>query len=279
MNNNTVIGIFSALFIFIGSWVLSGVNFCGGTTVTPPDFSFTDGAFKTKKVESFSFQKSGIFLTVPATTNGEFKKIAAHFKSNDDRVLSLVGNYYSNEEYKGETNLGQERAEAIKAKLIRYGAPAEKISTSGKKIDEKFEGKKLYNAVIFEGKEKEKEEEPQKEEKKFSIFDPFIINLKTEKSRPQMTAELESYLNLALDYVKKNPGKVLMITGYTKDQNNSKSALKKAKDRAFAVRGLLRKTIDRKYLDYQGKSAEGLELFTSNEDGKMNNYPVAIIIQ
>ena len=80
--NNTAIGILSFLFIVVGSWVLSWTNFCGGTTDAPANFSFTDGAFKTKGVDAFSFQKSGTFLTVPAVTNGEFKKIAAHFKSN-----------------------------------------------------------------------------------------------------------------------------------------------------------------------------------------------------
>lgn len=281
MNNNTVIGIFSALFIFIGSWVLSGVNFCGGTPVTPPDFSFTDGAFKTKNVESYSFQKSGSFLTVPAATNGELKKIAAHFKSNDDRVLSLVGNYYANEKYEGKTNLGQERAEAIKAKLIRYGAPAKKISTSGKKIDEGFEGGKLYNAVIFEGKEKVKEEQPKVVEKKFSVLSPFIVRYEKGTSKPQMTDELRFYLDQAMVYLKENPKKILMVTGYSDNAETSKINKRISEEQARLVRRLLRDVgkVPSNKVKFEGKGQVNEIASNETKEGRALNRRVEITIQ
>jgi len=280
--NNTALGILSALFILVGSWVLSWTNFCGGTADSPANFLFTDGAFKTKGVDAFSFQKSGSFLTVPVGTNGEFKKIAAHFKSDEDRILSLVGNYYASEKYTGDSNLGKERAEAVKAKLVDYGAPAENIMTSGKELKGKLEGKKLYNAVVFEGKEKVIEEVvPVEVKQPFSVLDPFTVRFESGGAKPEMTDELRNYLNQALAYIKENPDKTLMVTGYTDNQGTSKSNLKLSKDRAYIVRRLLRDVgkVPSGKVKYQGKGETNEIESNDSEEGRALNHRVEITIQ
>ncbi len=280
--NNTSLGILSALFILVGSWVLSWTNFCGGTVDSPSKFIFTDGAFKTKGVDAFSFQTSGIFLTLPAATSGEFKKIAAHFKSNKNRTLSLVGNYYSSEKYKGDSNLGKERAEAVKAKLVLYGAPAESIMTSGKELKGELKGKKLYNAVSFEGNEKVVEEViPVGVEETFSVFSPFIIRFGANGAKPEMNEELRNYLDLALAYVNENPGKILMVTGYTDNQGTAKSRRKISIDRAYIVRRLLRDIgkVPSKKIKHQGKSEINEIASNDSEDGRALNNRVEITIQ
>ena len=280
--NNTALGFFSFLFIVVGSWVLSWTNFCGGTTDSPAKFLFMDGAFKTKGVDSYSFQKSGFFLTVPAATSGEFKKIAAHFKSNKNRTLSLVGNYYASERYTGNSNLGKERAEAIKAKLVKYGAPAESIITSGKELKGEVKGKKLYNAVVFEGNEKVvKEIIPIEVEKSFLVLEPFIVRFGSDGTKPEMTIELRNYLDLALAYIKDNPKKILMVTGYTDNQNTSKSNLKLSENRARIVRRLLRDIgkVPSGKVEYQGKGEVNEIASNDSEEGRALNHRVEITIQ
>ena len=282
MNNNISLGIISALFILVGSWVLSWTNFCGGTTETPAKFFFTDGAFKTKGVDSYSFQKSGFFLTVPVATSGEFKKIAAHFKSNKNRTLSLVGKYYTSEKYTGKSSLGKERAEAIKAKLIKYGAPAGSIFTSGKQLNEEVKGKKLYNAVMFEGNEKVVEGiTPIEVENSFSILNPFIISFGSDGTKPEMTEELTSYLEIALTYLDENPDKVLLVTGYTDNQGTSKSNIKLSEKRAYLVRRLLRDVggVPSKKIKNQGKGEANEIASNDSEDGRALNNRVEITIQ
>jgi outer membrane protein OmpA-like peptidoglycan-associated protein len=237
--NNTALGILSALFILVGSWVLSWTNFRGEAVDSPTHFSFIDGAFKTKSVDAFSFQEDGIFATIPMMTSGEFKKIAAHFKSNENRTLSLVGNYYAAEKYTGDSNLGKERAEAIKAILENYGAAADRIITFGRELAGEVGGKKIYNAVIFVGNEKAMEEiAPIEVEKPFSILDPFTVKFDYAAAKPKMTDELRYYLDLALAYIKDNPAKILMVTGCTGTQENP--SLNFSKKSAQIVRRLLR---------------------------------------
>ncbi len=279
--NNTALGIFSALFILIGSWVLSLTNFCGGTTDAPAHFSFTDGAFKSKSVDAFSFEKDGSFATIPAATNGELKKVAAHFKSNENRTLNLVGSYYATEKYTGETNLGKERAEAIKEKLIKYGTPADRIITSGKELAGVLEGTRVYNAVAFEGNEKVAiEDEAKVEEKVFSVLDPYTVRFETGVAKPEMTNELRNYLDLALTYIKENPEKILMVTGYTDNTGDAKSNQRLSEKRAGIVRRLLRDNgVKSEQVKYQGKG-EANELGANDtEEGRALNRRVEIMIE
>lgn len=279
--NNTTIGILSFLFIVVGSWVLSWTTFCGGTTEAPANFLFMDGAFKTKGVDAFSFQKSGTFLTVPAATNGEFKKIAAHFKSNENRTLSLVGIYYASEKYTGDSNLGKERAETVKAKLVKYGTPAEKIITSGKKMKGELVGKKLYNAVVFEGNEKGGEEKTsEKVDKPFSVLNPFAVKFDSGEANPKMTVELRNYLDLALRYLNENPNKILMVTGYT--GNQGKSNFRLSKEKARVLRRLLRDTdngVKSEKIKFQGKDEVNEKSSNGDKKGTVLNHRIEITIE
>jgi len=279
--NNTALGILSALFILIGSWVLSFTTFCGGSADTTAKFLFTDGAFKSSSVDAFSFKKNGVLAAVPASTNGELRKVAAHFKSNEDRTLSLVGNYYPDEKYTGDSNLGKERAEVIKTKLVKFGAPADRIITSGKKMTGTLEGNKIYNAVVFEGIDNvEGEAETNVEEKAFSVLDPYAVRFATGVTKPEMTDELRNYLDLALTYINENPGKVLMVTGYTDNEGDAKSNLKLSKKRAEIVRRLLRDNgVKSGQVEYQGKGDANELESNDTEEGRALNRRVEITIE
>ncbi|MFK8006582.1 MAG: OmpA family protein [Saprospiraceae bacterium] len=280
MNNNTAIGILSALFILIGSWVLSLTNFCGGSAETPANFSFTDGAFKSKSVDAFSFEKDGIFATIPAVTNGELKKIAAHFKSNENRTLSLVGSYYASEKYTGETDLGKERAEAIKAKLVKYGTPADRIITSGKELTGVLEGKRLYNAVAFKGNEKADEavvETPGEIE--FSPSGLHTVYFDSGNSELEMTIELRKYLDQAMEYLNRNSGAVLLVNGYT-DSEESSNKEKLSRDRARRIRTFLYENgIKKNQVMIQGLGETNPNESNDTDEGKALNRRLEISIK
>lgn len=279
--NNTALGILSALFILVGSWVLSWTNFCGGTSESPKIFSFTDGAFKTKGVNAYSFQESGIFLTLPQATSGEFKKIAAHFKSNENRTLSLVGNYYASEKYTGESNLGKARAEAVKKKLVSYGAPEDRIMTSGKELTGELKSNKLYNAVTFEGNEKVMEEKIEMPvEVEFSPLVPHTVYFDSGTSKLNMTPELRNYLDQALEYLQKNKGTVLLLTGYTDNYGDSEMNKVLSKDRARKLRTFLFENgVKKGQVRIQGLGEKNPIAPNDNEQGKALNRRVEITVE
>lgn len=278
--NNTAVGILSFLFILIGAWLLSFTDF-GISSYPPVKFSFTDGAFKSKSVEAFSFEKDGIFATIPRLTNGELKKVAAHFKSNENRILSLVGIYYATEKYRGEGNLGKERAEAIKAKLVKYGTPEDKIITSGRELAEKLEGRKIYNAVIFEGNEKvEVIAVGNPAEVKFSPSFTYTVYFDSGSSILEMTPNLRSYLDQALEHLKQNPGAGLSSLGYIDKEENKKSNRKLSRDRARRIRTFLVKNgIKKSRITIRGLGEKNLITPNDTEKGKALNRRVEITIK
>lgn len=278
--NNTALGILSALFILIGSWMLSLSNFCGGSTVPPAKFSFTDGAFKTKIVDAFSFEKSGIFATIPASTNGELKKVAAHFKSNDNRTLSLVGSYYASETYTGETNLGKERAEAIKAKLVKYGTPADKIITSGKKLTGVLEGKRIYNAVTFEGNENEIEAiDDAPAEVSFSPTGVHTIYFETGSSELEMTSELINYLDQVVEYLSENSDRTLWVEGYNDNKEDTQGG-NLSRNRARKIRDYLTENgIKRSQVTINGLGEKDPVVPNDSEEGRALNRRLEISVK
>ena len=285
--NNTAIIILSAIFITLGSIFLS-MFYCpasaagGGNT----QFSVMDGAFKTAAVAPFTFAKAGTRPTIAKETRAEFSKIANHLKSNENRSLNLVGNYYSSEKPKGDTNLGLARAEAIKAELEKLGAPEGSITTSSQKLSSVQTGDLIYEPVSFEFMEKKTSEvidaapaltEPKGE---VSVLDPYTLRFQTGVSKLTMTPELRSYLDRALAYLKENPGTTLMVTGHTDDEGGAAGNMKLSKDRAAKVRRFLRNNgVGSKQVNYQGKGETSPIAPNTSEDGKRLNRRVEIVIQ
>lgn len=279
--NKIAIGISSVLIIIFGSLLFTFFDFCDSTTSPPEKFSFTDGVFKTENVEGISFEKDGILATIPAVTNGEILKIAAHFKSNENRILSLVGDYYDSEDYKGDSSLGKERAEVIKAKLMDYGTPENKIITSGKKIAGVLVGKRFYNAVTFKGSERVlKKEFVLPNEVEFSPFVPHVIYYNTGSYLFDMNSELRSYLDQAMNYLNQNYGTVLLVNGYTDNEENRKGEKKLSRDRAREIRTYLYKNgIKKNQVRIQGLGRRNPISPNDSEEGKALNRRVEIKIK
>ena len=278
MSNTTLI-ILSAIFILAGSWFLS--NRLCGTSSSGNQFSILDGKFKTNSIDPFTFGISGTKATIPSSSEAEFKKIANHLNKNEDRKLNLLGTYFASE--KASSDLGLARADAIKAKLEKLGAPAERISISSQRLNNLQSGDKIYNPVSFEFMDAEVIPEPEvneAEETVSSVLDPFTLRFNTGESKLKMSDDLRDYLNRALTYLVENPGTVLMVTGHTDNVGSSPGNMKLSRDRAAKVRRFLRNNgVKSAQVKYQGMGET--KPIDSNEtsEGRQQNRRVEIKIE
>ena len=127
MNNTTLPAILSALFIVVGSWLLSRWTCTGGTNIADASaISVLDGELNTNPF-TVNFANGSSKAIFSSNSLDELNKIAKHITDNQ-RMLSLGGIYYSSEK-SDDRDLGLERAEAVKSKLEELGAPAENITT------------------------------------------------------------------------------------------------------------------------------------------------------
>ncbi|HFC00263.1 MAG TPA: hypothetical protein ENJ53_05615, partial [Phaeodactylibacter sp.] len=272
------------LFIGIGSWLISGFT-CGSSTSTNTNtFSFMDeGGWKSKPASAVSFALSSGKATIPADTKKQYKEVATRLKKNENRGLMITGNYYSSET--GGAELGMKRAEAIKAELVKQGAPAESISTQSRVLNNipTTKGKALYNLVDFSFMEKKTEtvsDAAPVETKEPSVLDPFTLRFESGKSKLEMTSELRHYLDRALQYLSENEGTVLMVTGYTDNDGSSRANLSLSKSRAAKVRRFLRKNgVKSAQVKYQGKGEANPVGSNDTSEGKAMNRRVEITIQ
>ena len=279
MSNTTWI-ILSVIFILLGSWFLS--NRLCGTSSSANQFSILDGSFKTGAIDPVTFGISGSKATVPKSSETEFKKIATYLKENDNRKLNLLGTYYASE--KASNDLGLARADAIKAKLEKLGAPKNRISISSQRLNNLQTGDKIYNPISFEFMDAEvipeiSEEAIETTENVSSVLDPFTLRFDSGESKLEMSPALEGYLERSLTYLVENPGTVLMVTGHTDDDGSSASNMRLSKSRASKVRRFLRNNgVKSAQVKYQGKGEIQPIATNETEDGKRLNRRVEIAI-
>ena len=173
------------------------------------------------------------------------------------------------------------RAEAIKDKLGKLGAPEDRITNSSQRLNNFQSGELIYNPVDFEFMEAtaKVEEVAEAPVATRSVLDPFTIRFETGESKLEKSSELRGYLDRALAYLGENPGTVLMVTGHTDDEGSSTSNLSLSKSRASKVRRFLRNNgVASAQVKYQGKG-ETEPLATNDADeGKRQNRRVEIQI-
>lgn len=281
--NNTAILILSAIFIIAGSWLLSSFACGGGATTANTSLSFNDGKWKSAAASGATFNLGKGVANISADTRNQYKEVATHLKKNENRGLSIIGNYYSSES--GGADLGLKRAEAIKAQMVKAGAPAENITTQSQMLNNvpTTKGKTLYNLIDFSFMDMERKTETVSEVapvKERSVLDAFTLRFDSGKSTLKMTSELRSYLDEALQYLGENEGTVLMCTGYTDDDGPARSNLSLSKSRAQKVRRFLRKNgIKSAEVKYQGKGETDFVAPNDTDEGKAMNRRVEIKIQ
>ena len=92
--------------------------------------------FTAQSPEGFTFPQSDFKPTIPTATQTAFQKLGSYLKQNPNKKMTVTGRYAGNEKYSGKfENLGVERANAIKQKLVSLGANPAQIDLRGVKDD------------------------------------------------------------------------------------------------------------------------------------------------
>ncbi len=259
--NNTTLGILSAIFILLGSWLVSSFT-CGGGDAAK--FSVLDGTLNIENVEPYSFGMNSAKLALPSETSTAFKKIATHLQKNDTRTLSLIGNYYSSENTKNDTDLGLARAEVIKDRLVKMKAPESSIIISSRRLNNidgsSDEAMLLPVDFIFSEKTSGSSMSDGGETTDVSggdaasLLDGFVITYEDGNTSFKTTDELQAFIETAQTFVNDNPDGKVVITGHTDDSRSSKRSEELSKDLAMKVRRIFRTAgFDRKNIEVVAK--------------------------
>lgn len=237
-----VIFILLLLWLLGGAWYLSN-NHCLGSSI--PNLSVYDNGSKalasTSAVYYFDSQSDKLH------TNDEnkifFKNIATYLKKNEDRMLTLTGQFGSTESNSKIDNLGRARANAIKKLLVKHKVNESQIVVKDKKVDQTyFIGKKLYGGVDYKFSSNNSDSSSSSDSGSDSSSSTTSVSSGNGKymlgknTDIVMTDDLRAFLDGAVAKVASNPGSFIRCEGFAAD----KSGLREAKSMATQVRRLLR---------------------------------------
>ena len=228
-----------------GAWYLAG-NRCNpvlSTTttkaVTAPiapkastAFSIADrNAFNTKSTQHFTFPKASNTPTIPAKAKASFQELATYLKKNPNRQAMLTG-YYQGDEKNSTSfqNLGIARADAIKQKLIAWGAPATCLITKGQQrngLD--FKNTLLHNGVNFAFRNTPDAR----------LLEPLNVYFQSGSNTIIENDDLRTYFQKLQKYTADNPNAKVNITGHTDSQGNAQANVQLGARRADFIRDYL----------------------------------------
>ncbi len=227
MRNSIYLWVIALIIWIIGAWfVLSSlIGCCGG--FMGAGLKISDGtAFGASHGSNLMYALSSPVATMTSGVKGEFSKLATYLKDHPDRGLTLTGQYDGDTEKAG---LGKQRAESLKAELIKLGAPAAAITTAGivnSKLGWDKDEKNAYGAMgytfnklvsgisISDGA-------------KFSAANGGNLNFNKSSYayNTPLSAEVKDVFQKTANYLKANPARNLMLTGYAMKSENNTSAL------------------------------------------------------
>ncbi len=202
-------------------------------------FSIAHNEFSVTSAEVFYFNPSESFPSIPESNQPVFQSLAIYLAKNQSVTLTLTGTYNREEQNLSEfQNLGLARAEALKNILVEKGAPKENILTKSLAANNFFQSHgKMIGGVYFLFAEKTAATTPTEpsvaENSAFRHVFFYDINeygLK-KKNLP--------YLDSLRNYLRSEPSKKVVITGYSEQDEEESTSLKLAEMRAKAVRRYL----------------------------------------
>ncbi len=248
--NNTAKLIISAIAILAMTAILSFIVCGAGAAGSSSYFSVVDGELKTNQVAPFSFAFSGTKPTVAKETQAEFKKVAVYLKNNEDRALSLVGNYYVSENTKGDIDLGMSRAESIQSRLEKLGAPDGSVTISSRRLNNiEIGDKTLYNAVDFVFSEKKTDgmsggdsSDSFSESGGSSMMSGFSIPFEKGQTEFDSDGKLSEFIEIAKSYIEGNPSGKINITGFSSSESEAVTMARRVR-RVFRSNGFERKNL------------------------------------
>ncbi len=277
-----------SLFSFVGlllvSWIFGGSYWYAsthcGTQASASGFSVQSGSFHGNAKDNIYFDESGTMMSLDDGASILLKDMVAHLQSNNNS-LEIKGQYSHSETDKWKSeNLGLQRAEAVKMKLVDLGVEKDRIKISVERKSElNIINGKVYNPITFEflprsiSKTNQEKVEQNKEEVG-SKLDVRKLNLYFPKStyKLKMTRVLQEYFDEVKVFLKENTSAKIKITGHTDNLGEHNVNMRLSKYRARTVRNFM---VDNGFkksriiIDYKGPD----EPIASNEtdEGRTKN--------
>lgn len=213
------------------TWILFGMQLyhrvCCATTPDVP-LSVTDGVSPVIATpQNLKFGLSVHEPVIPKAVNAALPNLASHLQNNSDKVLLLTGQYRSDEKNTSNfDNLGIGRAEALKAKLVTLGAPAEQILTKGE-INKLLiaVADTVYNGLNFNINPIPYYHLDIQDGTRFSenIKDNLVFPISGFDYKKPLMDSLQNVYQLTAEYLKKSPNRTIFLTGLYKDNETNNS--------------------------------------------------------
>ncbi len=264
------------LFIGLGSYFLSN-RICGASG---PGFAVKDGAFTSSSTDTYSFGIGKSSIKMTDETTKAFRRIADHLKRNELKTLSLTGTHFAGE---SGNDLGTARAKAVKDRLIKLKAPADRISVSGQVINNRIVGKTVPGGVefVFGGDSGEAAEK--KSDVEAGAVDAGIGGLNRTFLFPSgemnltLNSEMKDYITKLNSYLSDNPGSRVAVMGYTDQAGRESSNIKRSEELARKVRRFFRADdmVASKAIFHEGKGSA----IPENVNADILNNGVLVFIQ
>lgn len=268
----------------------------------PPLHIADSRLFDYRATGNFSFARSGAVAN-RGGTGALPDSLADYLKAHPGRTL-VVSGYYSPLEQNESSfaNLGLARAEDIKKLLLQQGVADNLLITSGiKKEDLLFSanGDSIYGGLAFTFRAAPlpttatpvppaalpvldrpvTTEELARSQRFTSVFEPIDLYFPTGEATYLKTSETVRFFTEAKQYLPKNKGKKLVLTGHTNDQGPDAINLRLSRDRANAVKSRLRKlgiATDQIRVEARGETAP--KASNSTPWGRRANRRVTVVV-
>lgn len=242
----SILGVASFIWVAGWTWWLSVEQQTGKKErdMQVSAFSIVHDHFHFSSDSIFHFNNSESIPFVPAGNHRGFKLLAAYLLKNETLNLTLTGTYLEQEHNRTTfPNLGLARAEAIKAYLVQYEAPASRIKTDDLCLNS-FEGsdKTIKGGVGFSISKVV----PAREVTGGTI-PADLAGAGSSMNRVFFYGENEYALNKAhlpyldelREYLQANSSTKVVLTGYSEQAEERNTKLRLAEMRAKAVRRYL----------------------------------------
>lgn len=151
------------LWLLLGWWLckkyLCGTTPAKAAVVAPVTtgsncdvFKISDNNFNVNTSGNVRFLRSDHNHLTGSSISNVMTQVATYLSNNATRFLNITGYYDSGETNSNSSfsNLGQSRAEDVKAWLITLGVPAGQIRTSSNMSSGCFDGNTLTRGVAFD---------------------------------------------------------------------------------------------------------------------------------
>ena len=267
--------IFFPLICLIG-WIVglslwANTTCCGGIAGAISGLNILDGGktVAAAKASNLLFGTSNaMYAPMGGEVKGAFGDLAGYLKGNPDKTVNLTGLYTAAEKNDSKfANLGLGRAESIKTYLLGLGVPLTQMAVGHKLLGahgEVTDDKMVVGGVqyAFSTMPKLNRSISIKDGAKFSAN--YKDNLAFENSkfeyRTPIIKELDDVFGKTANYLKKNPNRSLLLTGYYTDKEVNSGALANlGLARANNVKQLFRsKGVDIKQISTDAKMRNGI---------------------